>query len=362
VSTLITPPRPLLSRPDSTDLHSLMVARGLCVSILINTTPGLRMCDSDRQRLQAHARDVVRRLELEPDQEHAAVLATRLRTAIDTALRGPADEALGLFVSDATAHALHLPVRVVDRVVIDPTFATRDVVRAVQSNPSFLLLHMDHRSANLYRYNQKYLEPQLSSFFPALHEGRVRAGRDRERQRAFLRTVDVGLSRHVANANLPVVLVGGERVLGEFLHLTRNGARIAGMARGIHSRPQLAELEDIGRTAMSDHVADLNAAAHDTLHARLRARRAIGGLLGCWHAAATGKPELLVVEQHFAMPARMVADGRYVEPSDDGEDPDVIDDAVDDLIETVLQNGGFVSVVPDGTLREHGRVAMTLAS
>ena len=58
---------------------------------------------------------------------------------------------------------------------------------------------------------------------------------------------------------------------------------------------------------------------------------------------------------------RMVAEGRYVEPSDDEEHPDVIDDAVDDLIERVMQAGGFVSVVPDGTLREHGRVAMTLA-
>jgi hypothetical protein len=83
--------------------------------------------------------------------------------------------------------------------------------------------------------------------------------------------------------------------------------------------------------------------------------------LGCWHAAATGKPELLVVEQHFAMPGRMVAEGRYVEPSDDDEHPEVIDDVVDDLIERVLQSGGFVSVVPDGSLREHGRVAMTLA-
>ena len=42
----------------------------------------------------------------------------------------------------------------------------------------------------------------------------------------------MGLSRHLARENLPVVLVGGERVVGDFLRLTRNGARIAGMACG----------------------------------------------------------------------------------------------------------------------------------
>lgn len=354
-------PRPTLSRPDSRDLEALMNERGLCISIMINTLPGPRLAEADRQRLQAHERDAVRRLEMEPDQVAATAMSGRLHSAVETALRLPADEALAVFVNESAIHLLHLPVAVEDRVVIDPTFATRDVVRAVQSNPKFLLLHMDSRSANLFHYNQKYLEPQLSPSFPALREGRVRAGQDPEAQRAFLRSVDAGLTRHLAQANLPVVLVGGERVIGEFLRLTRNGAKIAGMARGIHSRPSLAELEDVGRGVMHDHVADLSAAAHDTLYARLRVQRAVTGLLGCWHAAATGKPELLVVEQHFAMPVRIVADGRYVEPSDDDEHPEVIDDAVDDLIELVLQSGGFVSVVPDGTLTEHGCVAMTLA-
>ncbi|OPZ25275.1 MAG: hypothetical protein BWZ02_02529 [Lentisphaerae bacterium ADurb.BinA184] len=346
---------PMLSRPDQDDLATLMSVRGLCVSILVSTSPGPRLSEPDRQRVQAHARDVLRRLELEPDQGQAAVLAARMRTAVDRAFRMPADAALAIYVADATIRVFHLPMKVEDRVVIDPTFATRDLVRAVQSNPQFLLLHLDHRSASLFRYNQKYLQPQLTPDFPALREGRVRTGRDLEQQRRFLRAVDAGLGRHLTQNPLPVVLVGGERILGEYRH----GSRIAGMARGIHSRPALTELENIGRSVMADHVADLSAAAHDTLQARLRARQAVTGLLGCWHAAATGDPELLVVEQHFAMPVRIVADGRYVEPSDDEEHPDVIDDAVDELIEKVLQRGGHVSVVPDGTLVEHGRVALT---
>jgi hypothetical protein len=56
-----------------------------------------------------------------------------------------------------------------------------------------------------------------------------------------------------------------------------------------------------------------------------------------------------------------VACGRYVEPVDDSEHPEVVDDAVDDLIDKVLVCGGYVSVVPDGALRAHGRVAMTRA-
>lgn len=352
---------PLLTRPSSADLEALLREQGMCVSILINTTPASRMCEDDRARLQAHARDVIRRLELEPDQGLTGVLEARLLTALDIALRQPTDRALAVFCSESMVRVFHLSVGVEDRVIIDPTFATRDVVMAVAQNPRFLLLHVDSRSANLFLYNQKYLEPVLSPDFPALREGRVRAGQDTERMRAFLRQVDRGLSRHLQQENLPVVLVGGNRTLGDFLRVTRNGGKVTGMARGIHSRPSLQDLEEIGRAVVADHVADLSAAAHDTLHARLRARRAVTGLLGCWHAAATGTPELLVVERSFAMAVRVVADGRYVEPSADDEHPEVIDDAVDDLIETVLRAGGHVSVVPDGALRDHGRVALTLA-
>jgi len=37
-----------------------------------------------------------------------------------------------------------------------------------------------------------------------------------------------------------------------------------------------------------------------------------------------------------------------------------IDDAVDELLETVLQKGGRVVFVDDGTLNQHGRIAAIL--
>lgn len=354
-------PSPHLARPSHADLDLLLAHTGLCVSMLVNTDPGDRLADHDAARLQAHARDVVRRLEMEPDSDRAKVVTLQLRAALETASRGPADRALAVFVTETFSAIHHLSVEVEERVVIDPTFATRDIVRAVQANPVFLLLNLDHRSARLYRYNQKYLAPVLSPDFPAIREGRVRTRDGDEALRAFLRHIDTGLGHQLREESAPVILVGGDRVLAEFLRVTRHGGRIAGISRGTRPRVSHMELEEIGRSAMAEHVADLAAAAHDTMHARLRSRQAVSGLLGCWHAAHSQTPELLLVEQRFALPVRLVAEGKYVEPTDDAEHPETIDDAVDDLIEKVIMSGGHVSVVPDGALRDHGRVAMTLA-
>ena len=46
--------------------------------------------------------------------------------------------------------------------------------------------------------------------------------------------------------------------------------------------------------------------------------------------------------------------------SDNPEDLDVMDDAADVIVEEVLQKGGQVVFVPDGSLAAHGRVALIL--
>lgn len=124
---------------------------------------------------------------------------------------------------------------------------------------------------------------------PRPARGAVRTRKGEEQMRAFLRGVDAGPGRQVRE-QAPVVLVGGERVLGEFLRLTRHGGAVAGLATGTRSRPSYVELEEIGRAAMREHVEDLATAARDTFEARLRNSDAVTGLLGCWHAASTRTP------------------------------------------------------------------------
>lgn len=69
---------------------------------------------------------------------------------------------------------------------------------------------------------------------------------------------------------------------------------------------------------------------------------------------------MLAVEEGYFYPARVDGSGKLLSPADDVEHLDVIDDAVDELIETVLRRGGWVALVEDGALADHDRVALTL--
>jgi hypothetical protein len=65
-----------------------------------------------------------------------------------------------------------------------------------------------------------------------------------------------------------------------------------------------------------------------------------------------------LVEDDFTYPARAV-DGT-LEPAGDAGGPGVIDDAVDELIDIVLDRSGDVVIVEPGELGTHGPIALLL--
>jgi hypothetical protein len=88
--------------------------------------------------------------------------------------------------------------------------------------------------------------------------------------------------------------------------------------------------------------------------------RTLSGMAASWLAARRERPEMLAVEEGLFVPARLSADGDHLTPAPDIDHPEVIDDLVDELIETVLHRGGWVAIVSDGALREHDGVALTV--
>lgn len=338
----------------------------LSVSVLMQTSPAPRMGMADRERLHGLVRDAERRLADEQDRRAAAQVQARLSAAVARAAAAPTGAGLALLASPVATHVFHLRVRPVDRVVVDPTFATRDLVRSAAEDPAFLLLVIDGRAARLFHYDQRYAKPVLGHDFPMVRP--VQSLRDRatvgaqdgalrESRRAFLRQVDSRLAQRLADRPLPVVLVAGERTAAEFLAVAR-GRRVSAIVRTGDTRIPLAELESRARAALSDHVTDRTAAALDTIHARLRRRRAATGLAEAWAAMLQVDPELLVVERSFA--AAVVLDDAGFRLAEDPEQPGVIDDAVDELVEAVLARGGQVVMVPDGALAHHGRLVLAV--
>ncbi|PRC46866.1 hypothetical protein C6A85_87885, partial [Mycobacterium sp. ITM-2017-0098] len=163
------------------------------ISILAKTQPGGRISGQDIATLRSLASQARQRLVAE-DCTDVTALLDALCSMLAEAVTQPADRAIAFFVSRAHSCWATLPVPVIDRCVIDPTFATRDLVRALHHTPrhSVLMLSTDH--ARLLHGHGATLTPSPTGAFPVQRSiaGKNR-GRTAERAVDFLRRVDRAL-------------------------------------------------------------------------------------------------------------------------------------------------------------------------
>ncbi len=360
-------PTPHLRLPTAADVaRTAAEQHPMCLSILMTTTPSEVMVPGDRATLQGLTLDALRRLDEEPDVPAAAQTRAALAATISRAQTGPTDRGLAILVNPHGAHLFHLRVTPRDRVVLDPTFATRDLVRSAAEDPAFLTLVIDGRAARLLHYDQRYTRPILGHDFPMIRPESTRRGptpggtserAHQERTRAFLREVDSRLAARIEEFALPVVLVASARTVAEFLGLAP-GRRIAAVVRTGNGNTPITDLEAAARAALAEHVRDRAAAALDTVAVRLAHGRAVAGLPAAWEALDQSDPDLLVVERTHEAAARLSEDG--LDLVGDPEELGVLDDAVDELIEAALARGAEVVTVPDGALARHGRLVLAL--
>ena len=338
-------------------LHLQSVHGYPCVSLLMNTTPAPALTGADALRLDQLLDQASRRLRSEAQGEDVVAALATLERLVAEAAGGPTSTALALYADAQTTTALRLPVEVRERVVVDPTFATRDLVRSLHRTPRHVVLVLNSREARLFEGAGDQLRPARTSAFP-MHDtreqqtqrGRADRGDDTV---AFLRTVDRALTTYLRLHPAPLVLAGGQRTLATYTGLSANLARLAGSIPVNLSGEPLSVLAERIRPVMEDYLLSRQREALALLDKRVGARRAVAGMADCWLAARTDRSEMLAVEQGLFYPARISEDGDRLAPASDVEHPEVIDDAVDELIELVLDRGGWVALVDDGALAAH---------
>ncbi len=323
-----------------------------CVSLLLATTPGEALCLPDRARLESLASLAGRRIRAEGPERGEQTLQ-RLDEAVTSVADRPTQHGLALFVNADVTQVVDLPMPFADRCVVDPTFATRDLVRALHRTPRHVLLLLAADEARLFDGALGQLSPAVGTAFPMVADGN--GGR---RPETFLRDVDRALGTYLTLRPAPLVIAAAEPTLSQFTSASKNLGRCAGTVSGNHLTTPLPELARRSRPLLEQYLNGREAEALRVLDTRIGQRRAATGIDACWQAARWERPEMLAVEEGFFYPARLDADTDGLLPSSDPSEPGVIDDVVDELIEIVLTRGGWVALVRDGSLPD--RVALTL--
>jgi len=270
------------------------------------------------------------------------------------------------------SHTYVLPrVNVAERVVIDDTFATRDLVALQEITWKYWVVVLSEQPSRLWSGEGEQLTQVANALFPMKFEDSLPDERGMpptqrqqfriqdDRRMQFFREVERNLTEILKRDPRPVIILGVPRYLAYFNDLAGGPVADAliGTVEGSHDTASGYEIGDLVAPVLAaEHTAAQRRALAE-LDAARSSRRFAGGLAEIWELAAQGRVDHLLVEEGYFAPAR-IRDGRLFPSSSSEGKP--VQDAIDDLIEAVLERSGRVTLVADDSLTAERRVAAVL--
>lgn len=279
-------------------------------------------------------------------------------------------EGLALFVSKDVAKYFRLPFTVPERVVVDETFLTRDLVFALNRSQPYWLLVLSEKPTRLYHGIRSDIFEAVGEGFPMVHDGPggteplpggfgIEPSKIRDEYlRKFFRDVDEAFHNYWQYQQVPVVVAGVERYLAFFNEVTKHKDAILTTLTGNFDDTPPHELgqkawqvvQQVNEKRRKEWLTKLEEAVSSNHY-----NSTIGE---AWRAVKEGRARVLLVEKDFHQAGRLNDNGYLLYVEENPEAPGVIDDAVDDLIEMMLAQEGEVVFVDNGELKKHQGVAV----
>jgi hypothetical protein len=275
-----------------------------------------------------------------------------------------------IYVSPVFEKVLYLDIPVEEKLIVDESFEIRDLVYNAKQAVKFILLVLSGRESRIFLGNSSALTPLLCDI-PMSIDGFLADTPERvgnfsdmveHKQLAtekFLRHIDDEMDNVLNEHPIPVLLLGTKRILGHFKKISKHLDHIMDYVGGNYENATITELKDLTLPCIeawqAGHQKEVMARVDD---AENQFRLAVG-IREVWRDACNGKGKLLIVEKNYRFAAQH------------GAEPDIIDalsepynqfsyirDAVDDVIEKVLESGGDVEFMGDGALSKFDHILL----
>jgi hypothetical protein len=352
-----------------------------CVSVIIPTHRLAHERTSDPIEMKKLIAQVKDNLVLKFGKDEGEILGEKLES-----LAGNVDythnlDGIGFFVSPEVSEVVHFPFEVTEKVMVGERFELRDLMYMSSLLDDYFLLSVTLNGVRLYKGNGSKLSEIINNDFPRDFEdnyeyakpsqasgnpNQLKSGERKDKSviietrfQQFLKEADKRLDPYLLEKS-PLIIAGVKQELGYFKKVTRHEKQIAGQVEGNYSN----DLAGFGKMAFNVFRAyrDLITAEEiDRLREAIGKEMAVTGMRAVWRAAQEGKGLTLLVEKDLVKPGFVRIDDRFnLFLSPPVEKHDILGDAVETIIETVISKNGRVVMVENGRLTDFDQIALML--
>ena len=171
-------------------------------------------------------------------------------------------------------------------------------------------------------------------------------------------TVDRHFGKFYEEEPLKLIVIGEPEMLSAFSSVTKHGDAVIGHIRGDHTMTPVRDLGQIVWPVVQKAISGVVERALADLATSGIRRQAVSGLEAVVRLSRKGIRALLMVEENFHMRGSIARTDGSPAISPDVDIREVIDDAVDAVIEKVLETEGNVIFMPQGSLSERDRIVL----
>lgn len=350
-------------------LERLLKIKGpVCVSLIMTT----HRTHPENQKDSIHLKNLISEIKNRLEAEYGVDLSTsytkKLQKLADTIDHSHNDHGLILFVNDEIAEYMRLSTSVRDRVIIDDTFATRPIVRAMKMQTDYLVLVLSKGKARLIEAGSDQVVQEVKNdVFPILdnelltmsnHEA-ADPNRVSNLTKEFFNRIDKEVNRLRSQKPLPVIIYSEENNYHYYMLMADHPNTILGHVTLQRFDSSASNLVKEVWPAIREMTIAKNRARIAELKRSVSAGNYLSDLNEIWRAVQAGRGRTIFVEEGYYQAATISVDDELTPiNTEDISTKYDNDDIVDDMIEFNLKYGGDVVFVEKGSLEDFNKIAL----
>jgi hypothetical protein len=336
-----------------------------CVTIILNTHRTRPDNEKDPLLLKNLVKEAEKRLYDVYEKRFVWPILENLNKLVEKIDHAQNLESLIIFANQDMAEYTRLPIKVVDRVIIDNTFATRDLVRAMHQESSYYVLVLSRQNARLIEaFNDKVVK-EIGSDFPIKNNLYTTDRKDLSTNKGtdnlieeFFNRVDKTVQAAIKDNPLPILLATETRNVHHYTKVADKKHIIIGHINKNRDDEKahhiIPEAWEVVKTITKERIA----ARISELHQAVGIGKVVSDLSEVWNAIQHGRGQTLFIKKGYFQPAFLKDNQVIPVEKFEKDQKDVIDDIVDEMIEFNLAFGGDNVFIEGNDLEKFGNLAL----
>jgi len=290
------------------------------------------------------------------------------------------DEGIGLYVSDNINFYTTFPFTVSEKIHVDKRFQLREVLRKAQYSVPYTVLYIDEKEIRLYHGKLNQLIEAKSDGFPMFFEeeyeyqrhslkpsagnaSRIRSFENDQivshtQQKTLLDRADEYLHHYLQNSEV-LVLCGMRPYVSAFVNRSVHAGNIVSVLYGNYNRFSESDFSAMVWPTIKAFVDEKTIDELNEFNEKIGEGMTEEGIVDVWEAVAAGRGETLLVENNFQVKGFVEDQNSWqLHLHSSRHLCTELQDAVNDLLDTALNQNCRIVFLEDGMLKRNQQVAL----